>query len=166
LPILLVIHLAEGFGAVFADWLDSVSPLRVSAARTGDRLPPVGQGKVFLAPPNAHLVLRGDRLELSTEPERNFCRPSVDVLFESVAREVGPAAIACVLTGMGRDGAAGLLDVRRAGGRCIAQDEATSIVYGMPREAALLGAAQQVLPLPDIAGAILQWARVGSEGEA
>jgi two-component system chemotaxis response regulator CheB len=166
LPILLVIHMAEGFGAAFADWLDGVSPLRVSAARTGDRLPPVGQGKVLLAPPNAHLVLRGDRVELSMEPERNFCRPSVDVLFESVARELGAGAIACLLTGMGKDGAAGLLDVKRAGGRCIAQDEASSVVYGMPREAALLGAAHQILPLPDIAGAILQWARVGSEGEA
>ena len=164
LPILLVLHLAEGFGATFAEWLDGVSPLRVACARGGERLPPAGQARVILAPPNSHLVVRGDRLELTRDPERHFCRPSVDVLFESVARELGPSALACLLTGMGKDGAAGLLAVRRAGGTCIAQDEATSVVYGMPREAALLGAAQHVLALPDIAKAIVQWARAGAEG--
>jgi two-component system, chemotaxis family, protein-glutamate methylesterase/glutaminase len=162
LPILLVIHLGDGFGAAFAEWLDGVSPLRVSCAREGEPLPPPGRGRVIMAPPDAHLVLRHGALRLSREPERHFCRPSVDVLFESVARELGPSAIACLLTGMGRDGAAGLLAVRRAGGMCLAQDEATSVVYGMPREAALLGAADRVLPLPDLAGAILQLA--GSAG--
>jgi two-component system chemotaxis response regulator CheB len=78
----------------------------------------------------------------------------VDVLFESIAREYGPTAVACLLTGMGRDGAAGLLDVRRAGGFTIAQDEATSIVYGMPREAVILGAAESILPLGEIGPAL------------
>jgi two-component system chemotaxis response regulator CheB len=138
----------------------------VACARAGERLPPVGQGRVLLAPPNAHLVLHGERLELTDEPERHYCRPSVDVLFESVARHLGSRAMACLLTGMGKDGAAGLLAVRRAGGCCIAQDEATSVVYGMPREAVSLGAAQHVLPLPDIARMILQVARSATEGQA
>ena len=86
-------------------------------------------------------------MRLTDDPERHSCRPSVDVLFESVAREYGPAAAAVLLTGMGRDGASGLLDIRRAGGFTIAQDEATSVVYGMPREAALIGAAEQILPV-------------------
>jgi two-component system chemotaxis response regulator CheB len=80
----------------------------------------------------------------------------VDVLFESVARECGAGAVACLLTGMGRDGAAGMLEVKKAGGLTIAQDEATSIVYGMPREAVLLGAAQRVLPLAEIGHAVAE----------
>ena len=84
---------------------------------------------------------------------RNSCRPSIDVLFESIARDYGSSAVACLLTGMGRDGASGLLEVRKSGGTTIAQDEATSIVYGMPREAALLDAAASVLPLDRIGAA-------------
>jgi two-component system chemotaxis response regulator CheB len=91
---------------------------------------------------------------LTRDPERHSCRPSVDVLFESLAREYGSSALGCLLTGMGRDGAAGLLDIRRAGGLTIAQDEATSVVYGMPREAMLVGAVERVLPLPDIGPAL------------
>ena len=94
--------------------------------------------------------MRDGRLRLTRDPERHSCRPSVDVLFESVASEYGACAAACLLTGMGRDGALGLLEIRNAGGLTIAQDEATSVVYGMPREAALLGAATHVLPLGDI----------------
>ena len=91
--------------------------------------------------PAGTCVVRDGRLRLTLDPERHSCRPSVDVLFESVARNTAPAAAACLLTGMGRDGALGLLEIRHAGGLTIAQDEATSVVYGMPREAALLGAA-------------------------
>jgi two-component system chemotaxis response regulator CheB len=104
-----------------------------------------------MAPGGRHLVLRDGRLRLTADVERHSCRPSVDVLFESVARECGASAAACLLTGMGRDGALGLLKIRTAGGMTIAQDEATSVVYGMPREAATLGAATHVLRLPDIA---------------
>jgi two-component system chemotaxis response regulator CheB len=86
--------------------------------------------------------------------ERHSCRPSVDVLFESVAQSCGPTAIAALLTGMGRDGAAGLLEIRRAGGATIAQDEASSTVYGMPREAKLIGAAERILPLAEIGPAL------------
>ena len=93
-------------------------------------------------------------MRLTDGPERHSCRPSVDVLFESVAKSFGPSAAACLLTGMGRDGAKGLLEIRRAGGFTIAQDEATSVIYGMPREAALLGAAMRVLPLGEIGPAL------------
>jgi two-component system chemotaxis response regulator CheB len=103
-----------------------------------------------MAPPDSHLVVRGGRLRLTRDPERHSCRPAVDTLFESLAAEYGASTVACLLTGMGRDGAAGLLEIRRAGGLTIAQDEATSVVYGMPREAMLLGAAERVLPLPEI----------------
>lgn len=87
---------------------------------------------------------------MTLDPERHFCRPSVDVLFESVAREYGAGVVACLLTGMGRDGAEGMLRIRGVGGMTIAQDEATSVVYGMPRAAVLAGAAELVLPLGEI----------------
>ena len=87
---------------------------------------------------------------LTHDAERHSCRPSVDVLFETVAADYGASAAACLLTGMGKDGALGLLKIRQSGGTTIAQDEATSAIYGMPREAAALGAATHVLPLPEI----------------
>ncbi len=145
-PILLVVHLNEPFGAAFAEWLGNQSPHRVTFARDGE---PPGPG-VAMAPPGWHVVLEKGVFRLSKGPERHSCRPSVDVLFESLAREAGPATVACLLTGMGRDGAAGLLAIRNAGGFTIAQDEATSVVFGMPREAIALDAATKVLPLPDI----------------
>jgi two-component system, chemotaxis family, protein-glutamate methylesterase/glutaminase len=153
LPLLLVLHIAEPFGAAFADWLDGQTEHRVSYARDGDFVRDRA-GEVIMAPPEFHLVVRGGRVRLTVDAERHSCRPSVDVLFESIAREYGPAAVACLLTGMGRDGAAGLLEVRRAGGFAIAQDEATSIVYGMPREAVILGAAESILPLGEIGPAL------------
>jgi two-component system chemotaxis response regulator CheB len=96
-------------------------------------------------------VVERGRLQLSAAPERHSCRPSADVLFESIAASHGAAATACLLTGMGQDGARGLLAIRRAGGGTIAQDEATCVVFGMPREAVLLDAAESVLPLQEIA---------------
>jgi two-component system chemotaxis response regulator CheB len=95
-------------------------------------------------------VLCQGKLRLTHDLERNSCRPSIDVLFESFAQELGAEGAGCLLTGMGKDGAAGLLAIRRAGGRTLAQDEATSVVFGMPREAILLGAAEQVLALDRI----------------
>ncbi len=154
LPILLVIHIGEPFGAALAEWLDAQSALRVRYAIDGEPLPPAGQGRVIMAPPDFHLILRGGRLRLISTAERHSCRPSVDVLFESLAPELGNRAAACLLTGMGKDGASGLLEVRRAGGITLAQDEATSVVFGMPREAILLGAAERVLPLEQFAPAL------------
>jgi two-component system chemotaxis response regulator CheB len=152
-PILLVIHINEPFGSAFADWLDGQTGRRVAYPRDGEPVA-TANGRVAMAPAGRHLAVRDGRLRLTRDPERHSCRPSVDVLFESVAREYGEAAAAVLLTGMGRDGAAGLLEIRRAGGLTIAQDEATSIVYGMPREAVALGAAERVLALKEIGPAL------------
>jgi two-component system chemotaxis response regulator CheB len=152
-PVLLVLHINEPFGSAFAEWLDAQTPRRVAYAKDGEPLAGAA-GRVLMAPPDRHLLLQDGRLLLTQDPERHSCRPSVDVLFESVAQDKAAAAAACLLTGMGRDGAAGLLAIRRAGGFTIAQDEASSVVYGMPREAALLGAAEAILPLGEIGAAL------------
>lgn len=155
IPAFIVLHIDEPFGLAFADWLDAQTRHRVAYARQGEMIGSL-VGQIVMAPPGRHLAVRGGRLDLTGDPERHSCRPSIDVLFESIAREYGAASMACLLTGMGRDGAAGLLEVRRAGGLTIAQDEATSVVYGMPREAVLLGAVERVLPLAEIGGAIAE----------
>jgi two-component system chemotaxis response regulator CheB len=149
LPVLFVLHINEPFGTAFAEWLDGQTARRVAYAREGDAVA-AAAGKVVMAPVGRHMIVRDGRLRLTDAPERNFCRPSVDVLFESVAVEYGPTAAACLLTGMGKDGAEGLLKLRRAGALTIAQDETSSVVYGMPREAALLGAAGEILRLDEI----------------
>jgi two-component system chemotaxis response regulator CheB len=150
LPVIFVLHINEPFGTAFADWLDGEVGRPVAYARNGDPVASVA-GRVVMAPGGRHLTVRDGRFHLTLGPERHSCRPSVDVLFESVAEHYGPSAIACLLTGMGRDGALGLLKLREAGALTIAQDEATSVIYGMPREAALLGAAVEILPLDEIA---------------
>jgi two-component system chemotaxis response regulator CheB len=152
-PILLVMHLNEPFGKAFAEWLDGQTNLRVTFAADRDPVAAAG-GRVVMAPPGRHLIVHDGLLRLTHDAERHSCRPSIDVLFEAAAREYGGAAAAALLTGMGRDGAAGLLAIRQAGGTTIAQDEASSIVYGMPREAVALGAAQRVLPLNEIGAAL------------
>jgi two-component system chemotaxis response regulator CheB len=149
LPILLVLHIGQTLGKALADWLDGQTQHRVSYARDGE-VAADAAGRVVMAPPNRHLEVRGGRLRLTSDETRFSCRPSVDVLFESIAREFGAASAGCLLTGMGSDGAAGLLEIRKAGGLTVAQDEATCVVYGMPREAALIGAAERVLPLGEI----------------
>lgn len=165
LPILLVLHINEPFGAAFAEWLDGQSLRHVAYPKAGDAVADAA-GRVIMAPPGHHLIVRDGRFRLTLDPERNFCRPSIDVLFESVAQDYGPAAAACLLTGMGRDGAQGLLKVRQAGGFTIAQNEASSVIYGMPREAALIGAATRVLGLEEIAPAFVSVAkRAPSSGE-
>ncbi len=164
LPILFLLHLGRTFAGSFAEWLDGQSPLRVSYARDGEPLPKAGQGRVLMAPPDRHLVLRQGKLRLTSDPERHSCRPSVDVLFESLALESGPNCAACLLTGMGRDGAQGLLAIRQRGGTTVAQDEASSVVYGMPREAVLLGAAERILPLHQIAPMLMRLAGCPDSG--
>jgi two-component system chemotaxis response regulator CheB len=146
-PILVVLHIATAFGSAFAEWLDGQTPHRVALARDGASLE---SGVVVMAPPGRHLIVRGGRVRLDDGPERHSCKPSIDVCFDSLAIAFGPRVAACLLTGMGRDGAAGLLALRRAGATTIAQDEATCVVYGMPREAALLGAARHVLGVHEI----------------
>lgn len=157
LPILFVLHIAEPFGLAFAEWLDGRIERPVVYAEDGRALAKA-TGQVVMAAPDHHLMVKNGRLRLTRDPERHSCRPSVDVLFESVAAEYGAAAIGCLLTGMGRDGAAGLSSIRTNGGVTIAQDEATSVVYGMPREAVLLGAAEHVLPLGEIGDVLLRLA--------
>lgn len=149
LTILMVLHIDEPFGSAFAEWLSDQTPHAVRFAIGGEPLS-AKTSRVLMAQPGRHLVVDGSRLALSDEAERHSCRPSIDVLFESLARSAGPRSAAALLTGMGRDGASGLLELRRAGAVTVAQDEESSVVYGMPREAALLGAAQRVLPLGDI----------------
>jgi two-component system chemotaxis response regulator CheB len=164
LPILFVLHLGRSFAGSFAEWLDAQSSLRVAYARDGEALPKPGQGRVIMAPPDRHLVVRQGKLRLTSDPERFSCRPSVDALFESLALEAAPDCAACLLTGMGRDGAQGLLAIRKRGGTTIAQDEASCVVYGMPREAVELDAAERILPLHQIAPALLRLAGCPESG--
>jgi two-component system chemotaxis response regulator CheB len=141
LPILVVLHIGQAFGFGMAEWLSTMSPLPVLEATHGAR---IQAGTVYLCPPDRHMVVRGQRLWLTLDPERHSCRPSVDVLFESVAEEYGARAVGCLLTGIGRDGAAGLLAMRARGALTVAQDEASCAVFGMPREAIARGAAAHV----------------------
>ena len=154
-PVLIVLHLAAPFATSFADWLAEQVGRRVAYGTDGEALEAV-RGEVRLAPPDRHMILRAGRLRLTADPERHSCRPSVDVLFESLALECGAETAACLLTGMGRDGALGLLALRRAGAVTIGQDEASSVVYGMPREAALIGAVEHVSPLADVGPLLAQ----------
>jgi two-component system, chemotaxis family, protein-glutamate methylesterase/glutaminase len=154
-PIVFALHIDEPFAASFAEWLDAQTPHKVSYARDFESLEGRA-GMVMMAPPGRHLVIAQRRCRLSSDPPRHSCRPSIDVLFESVAQDSPGNVIACLLTGMGRDGASGLLAIRKAGGCTIAQDQGSSVVYGMPREAALIDAAQHVLPLTEIGPAIVE----------
>jgi two-component system chemotaxis response regulator CheB len=163
LPVLLVLHIGEPFGRSFAEWLQGQIGRPVAYALEGESIQ-AARGRVLMAPPDYHLSVRDGTARLTRGPERHSCRPSVDVLFESMAADLGSSVAACLLTGMGRDGAAGLLDIHRAGGLTIAQDEATSVVYGMPREAFLLGAVKHVLPLGDIGPALARLAPTGRPG--
>ncbi|WP_437819989.1 chemotaxis-specific protein-glutamate methyltransferase CheB [Sorangium sp. So ce1078] len=144
-PILLVLHIGAAFAPAFAEWLAGRLAIPVSIVTDGEPLPRAGQPGVRMALPDWHLVVQEGRLRLTAGPERHSCRPSVDVLFESVAAEIGERAIGCLLTGMGRDGAEGMLAMKRAGGMTLAQDESSSVVFGMPREAIARGAAQHIL---------------------
>jgi two-component system chemotaxis response regulator CheB len=155
LPVLLVMHISPAFGKAFAEWLNDQSSVPVAMAADDQLLPAYGTPGVLLAPPDKHLTVRGGRLRLTDGPEVHSCRPSVDVLFQSVAQEIGRRAIGVLMTGMGRDGARGLLALRDAGAMTLAQDESTSIVFGMPREAILLGAPQRVLPVNEFASALI-----------
>jgi two-component system chemotaxis response regulator CheB len=156
-PVLCVQHIAasEPFAVAFSDWLAGQTGRDVAYARDGTFVRSLG-GKVLLAPPDRHLAVRDGLLRLSDAPPRHSCRPSVDVLFESVAAEYGAGGTGVLLTGMGRDGANGLLRMRARGAVTFAQDEASCVVYGMPREAALIGAAAYILPPARIAARVAE----------
>lgn len=152
-PVLVVQHLHPDFVTGFVSWIGRVSALPVKAARNGERLK---GGCVYIAPGGVHLrVGVSATAVLDPSPEDAIHRPSADELFHSVAANVGARAVGVLLTGMGSDGAAGLLAIQAAGGTTIAQDEATSAVYGMPRAAAKLGAADRVLPLDRVGEAVV-----------
>lgn len=158
-------HMPAGFTRSFAARLDKLCRVSVSEARDGDRILP---GTALLAPGGLHMeVARSGAnyvARLSEAPQVNGHRPAVDVMFASAARCAGRNLIAALLTGMGKDGARGLLEIREAGGYTVAQDEASCVVYGMPREAAEIGAAEEVLPLEEIGPALLAQARKRGNG--
>jgi two-component system chemotaxis response regulator CheB len=151
-PILIALHMLPGFTGAFARRLDAVCEMRVLEAEDGAEVLP---GTAYVAPGGKHLLLAqsGGRyvVRLTQDPPLNRHRPSVDVLFQSIARTAGDRAIGALLTGMGADGAEAMLELRASGARTLAQDEASSVVFGMPRQAIALGAAQEVLPLGDFA---------------
>jgi two-component system chemotaxis response regulator CheB len=151
--VLVVQHMAEGFIPGLVSWLDQLCPLPVVMGGTGRRLQP---GTVTIAPSGLNLLVR-DHLRVVCEPapERQFHVPGIDASFESIAESVGAEAIGVLLTGMGRDGAAGLKAMRDRGAVTIGQDEATSAVYGMPAAAFTAGAVEHQLPLPAIAPLVL-----------
>lgn len=155
-PILMVQHMPETFTPSFARRLDSLCQLTVIEAQGGERLQP---GTAYLAPGHSHLSIRksgaGYVTELSQGEPVNRHRPAVDVLFDSVAEQVRGNALGIILTGMGRDGAQGLLRMRQAGAYTLGQDQASCVVYGMPREAALAGAVEEVASLDAIPGRLL-----------
>lgn len=155
--IVIVQHMPEAFTHQFAARLDSLCKIRVKEAQDGDRILP---GHALLAPGGHHMAVVRRGMEYAVHVYRgervNRHLPSVDVLFSSCARSMGKNALGALLTGMGADGARGMLEMKQAGAFNIAQDESTSVVFGMPREAILLNAVDQVLPLDQIPGALLQ----------
>lgn len=159
-PIVIVQHMPERFTETFARRLDGLCRLSVAEARSGDRLE---VGRALIAPGNTHMILRrgggGYRVEIAEGPYVARHRPSVDVLFRSVAQSVGSGALGILMTGMGDDGARGLLEMRGAGAATFVQDEASSVVFGMPKEALALGATDTVVPLRKIALEAQTWAR-------
>ena len=154
--VLVTQHMPETFTQSFAHRLNGLSAMTVKEAEHNERVLP---GHAYIAPGHSHLLVKKSGAyyytELSKAEPVNRHRPSVDVLFHSAALVLGPNAVGVILTGMGKDGAQGLLAMRQAGAHTIAQDEASCVVYGMPKAAVDLGAAQEVVPLTDIAGRVL-----------
>ncbi|CAN0617551.1 protein-glutamate methylesterase/protein glutamine deamidase [Burkholderia multivorans] len=162
--VLIAQHMPPGFTKSFAQRLNGLCRIAVKEAEHGERVLP---GHAYIAPGHAHLLLARSGAnyiaQLSDEPPVNRHRPSVDVLFRSAATHAGKNAIGVILTGMGRDGAAGLLEMKRAGAYTFAQDEASCIVFGMPREAIALGGADEVVSLGDMSRRVM--ARLATMGD-
>ncbi|HEY3281982.1 MAG TPA: chemotaxis response regulator protein-glutamate methylesterase [Armatimonadota bacterium] len=153
----IVQHMPEHFTAAFANRLDGICPMAVREAKDND---PVVPGVALIAPGNYHLILQksGARyvVRIKGGPAVHHQRPAVDVLFQSVASGAGRNAVGVLLTGMGADGAKGMLDMRQSGAHTIAEDESTCVVFGMPKEAIKLGGADEVVPLPQIPQAVMR----------
>ncbi|MBN9521489.1 chemotaxis-specific protein-glutamate methyltransferase CheB [bacterium] len=164
-PVVIAQHMPPMFTRQLAERLSVRFAVRVEEGRAGGALPP---GHAWIAPGDYHLVVvrdaAGVRVAVNQEPPENSCRPAADVLFRSVAAAFGPAALGVVLTGMGQDGLRGCEAIRAAGGRVIVQDEATSVVWGMPGAVARAGLADRVLPPAQLAHEVVRRARVGREG--
>ena len=156
--ILITQHMPEAFTKTFARRLDGLCKIAVKEAEHGERVLP---GHAYLAPGNRHLLLKRSganyMTELSDGPPVNRHRPSVDVLFRSAANCAGKNAIGVIMTGMGDDGAAGMLEMHRAGASTLAQDEQSCVVFGMPKEAIARGGVDEVVPLQDLARHLLFW---------
>jgi two-component system chemotaxis response regulator CheB len=161
----IVQHMPEHFTRSFAERLNTLCAMEVKEAKDGDTVSP---GRVLIAPGNYHMLLNRSgamyHVEVKSGPLVSRHRPSVDVLFKSTARYAGANAIGVILTGMGNDGAAGLKEMRDAGARTVAQDEASCVVFGMPKEAIKAGGACHVDPLTEIPARILQLASAHSAG--
>jgi two-component system, chemotaxis family, protein-glutamate methylesterase/glutaminase len=154
-PTVLCQHITPGFADDLARYLAVETRHDVVEAQGGMELK---AGRFYVAPSEAHLLVQADgSLTLDTGPAVGGFRPSCDVLLKSAAHAFGDRAIGVVLTGMGRDGAKGLKEIRSRGGHTIAQDQASCVVFGMPGEAIALGAAEKVLPLDQIAGQLIKW---------
>jgi two-component system chemotaxis response regulator CheB len=155
-PILVAQHMPDGFTRTFAARLDTLCSIRVKEAEDGELML---AGHAYIAPGHSHLIVarRAARYlaRLSQSELVNRHRPSVDVLFTSAARTGASNVVGVLLTGMGRDGAAGLLELRQAGGYTYAQDEQSCVVFGMPKEAIALGAVDEVLPVAEIGAAVV-----------
>jgi two-component system chemotaxis response regulator CheB len=158
--VVIVQHMPEKFTAAFAARLDGICRIHVAEARNGMRVLP---GHALIAPGGKHMLVRRSGAQYVVDvvdgPLVNRHRPSVDVLFRSVAHSAGANALGVVMTGMGGDGAAGLLEMRKAGSATLAQDEASCVVYGMPKEAVKRGAVERVVPLGAIASEIMKQGR-------
>lgn len=149
--VFIVQHISSGFARGFAQWLNLECALPVRLAESGEL--PRG-GEVLVAPNDRHMILEGDRLELSDSPPVNSCKPSIDVFFTSLAEMKGAQTVGVLLTGMGKDGAQGLSLLHDSGSATIVQDEKSCVVFGMPKAAISLKAADEILPLAEIPAAI------------
>src|SRR5262249_45046437 len=156
-PIVMVQHMPAMFTRLLAERLSAEFPIRVQESESGSLLQP---GQAWIAPGNHHMIVVRDggrvRTRLHQEPPENSCRPAVDVLFRSVAQTFGPNTLAVILTGMGQDGLRGCEAVRETGGQVLAQDEATSVVWGMPGYVTRAGLADKVLPISLIGDELLR----------
>ncbi|MFL2132561.1 chemotaxis response regulator protein-glutamate methylesterase [Desemzia sp. FAM 24101] len=157
IPVLVVQHMPAGFTASFANRLNAESNVTVVEAVDGL---PVEQGAVYIAPGNYHMIVENKTIRLLSTPKMHGVRPAVDILFESVAKEYGSKVLGVILTGMGYDGTQGLYDIKAAGGYSLAQDEETSVVYGMPKNAVENGVVDQCIGLKKISEILNQMIKV------
>lgn len=162
-PIVIAQHMPSTMTPVFAKRLGELSGMPSCEGRDGQTLEP---DHIYLAPGDYHMTVSRKRIHLDQSPKVHHCRPAVDVLFHSLAREYGSAVVAAVLTGMGSDGGAGAKAIAAKGGRILAQDKETSVVYGMPRAVVEAGVADQIVPIQGMAKAMAEHVKAGAKASA